>query len=271
MKLNQLFEKLWADYTAFNPSAGKILELFNNEGETVENDHIAFRTLNDPRIDIDVIARTFLKHGYQPSGNYDFKDKHLFAKHYELENSENAPRIFISQLILEDVSPFIRDTFRKELDKTSDNMLNNDELIFSGNIFSPLSYEVYSQMRAESEYAAWFYVFGFRANHFTVSVNALTRNNSLEKVNQLLIENGFVLNTSGGAIKGSAHDLLRQSSTMADIVRIQFEEGIFDIPCCYYEFAQRYKNPDGKLFSGFIAQSADKIFESTNNYVAGKS
>jgi hypothetical protein len=113
-------------------------------------------------------------------------------------------------------------------------------------------------------------VFGFRANHFTVSVNDLKKNNSIEKVNQLLTDNGFRLNTSGGAIKGTEQDMLRQSSTLADVVTIHFTEGDYSIPCCYYEFAQRYRQPDGRMFGGFVARSADKIFESTNNYVAAK-
>jgi len=44
-------------------------------------------------------------------------------------------------------------------------------------------------------------------------------------------------------------------------------EGEFDITGCYYEFAKRYKTSDGKLFRGFIAKSADKIFESTNRKI----
>lgn len=270
MELNQMFDRLWADYTAYNPSARKILEIFTNEGETVVNDHIAFRTLNDPRVHIDEIATPFTSHGYVPRGEYIFEDKHLFAKHYELPERRNAPRIFISELKLEEMSPYIQNTYHDLLEQALTKTEMTESLIFSGNIFEPLSYEIYTKFRQESEYAAWFYVFGFRANHFTVSVNALKKNNTLEKVNQLLIENGFVLNTSGGAIKGTSHDMLRQSSTMADIVNIKFIEGNFDIPCCYYEFAQRYPYPDGKLFSGFVAKSADKIFESTDNYLLKK-
>jgi len=270
MDLNQIFGKLWTDYTAFNPSAQKILDLFTREGEKVINDHIAFRTLNDPRINIDVISRTFIDKGYVPQGEYVFTDKHLFARHYEIPGNEEAPRIFISELILDEVSPFIRNAFRELLQQAGSKLEHTDNLIFSGNVFDPLSYETYTRFREESEYAAWFYVFGFRANHFTVSVNNLKKNNSLEKVNQLLVKNGFLLNTSGGEIKGSSREMLRQSSTMADIVSINFEEGTFDIPCCYYEFAQRYPLPDGKLFSGFVAKSADKIFESTDNYLLKK-
>jgi hypothetical protein len=270
MDLDRIFETLWADYTALNPSAKKILDVFTREGETVVNDHIAFRTLNNHLINIDVIASAFVNHGYVPRGEYVFEDKHLFAKHYELPERENAPRIFISELKLEEMSPYIQNTYRELIEEAAPQFKNTDNLIFSGNVFSPLSYEVYSNFRQESEYAAWFYVFGFRANHFTVSVNSLKKINSIEKVNELIVKNGFVLNTSGGAIKGSPQDMLRQSSTMADTVTIQFIEGNFDIPCCYYEFAQRYPYPDGKLFSGFVAKSADKIFESTDNYLLKK-
>jgi hypothetical protein len=269
MELNQIFEKLWADYTALNPSAAKIHEIFTNEGETVVNDHIAFRTLNDPEINIDVLSHAFVKEGYEARGQYVFEDKHLFARHFELPGNENAPRIFISELVLEDMSPYIRDTYRKLLEQAAPK-IEKYNLIFSGNIFNPLSYEIYTKFRQESEYAAWFYVFGFRANHFTVSVNGLKKNNTLEKVNNLLLKNGFVLNSSGGDIKGTIKDMLRQSSTMADVVRINFKEGTFEIPCCYYEFAERYPNTDGKLFSGFVAKSADKIFESTDNYLLKK-
>lgn len=37
------------------------------------------------------------------------------------------------------------------------------------------------------------------------------------------------------------------------------------IPSCYYEFARRYPDPrTGRVYDGFVAASADKIFESTN-------
>ncbi len=52
---------------------------------------------------------------------------------------------------------------------------------------------------------------------------------------------------------------------MADRVEMEFAGGEKHvIPTCYYEFARRYPGPDGKLYEGFVAASADKIFESTN-------
>jgi hypothetical protein len=266
MNLDYILDRLWTEYTAQNPSAAKIFRLFTDEGETVANDHIAFRTLDYPPINIDVIAEQFIKNGYIPKGEYVFKDKHLVAKHFELPDDKSAPRVFISQLILSDCSPYIEKLFKDLLKKTNNNNYDSEELMFSGALFNPLYYEVYNRLREESEYAAWFYVFGFRANHFTVAINSLKKHNSIYKVNELLKKNGFLLNNSGGEIKGTPEELLQQSSTMADIVKVKFIEGEFEVPACYYEFAQRFPDQDGGLFSGFIAKSADKIFESTHFY-----
>jgi hypothetical protein len=244
----------------------KIVDLFDREGETIKNDHIAFRTLDYPAINIDVIARPFVQKGYAAKGEYLFKDKHLFARHFDIPDNPGAPRVFISQLILSEFSEKLQRLFRDNLESQLPEKFDSANLIFSGSLLKPLSHKIYNELREESEYAAWFYVFGFRANHFTVSVNALKKYDTILKVNQLLKENGFLLNSSGGEVKGTMNDYLQQSSTMADIIPVDFEEGTFNIPSCYYEFAQRYTLPNGKLFSGFVAQSADKIFESTDYY-----
>lgn len=264
MNLNDIFDRLWTDYSSENPSAQKIYNLFSGEGETVVNDHIAFRTFDDPRVNVEVLSRPFIKRGYKPAGEYVFKAKHLLARHYELTGNEQAPRVFVSQLRTADFSPWLGEVVQSSVDSIPEDLIKNEELLFSGNVFRNPSFNVYERLREESEYAAWMYVFGFRANHFTVSVNHLEKYDTLEKVNRFLKDNGFALNSSGGEIKGTREQLLRQSSTLADIAKKEFVEGKRDIPSCYYEFAQRYRDRDGKLFSGFIASSADKIFESTD-------
>lgn len=264
MNLTEIFDRLWRDYTDQNPSALRIYELFTNEGERVVNDHIAFRTFDDPRIDINVIARPFIERGYRMAGKYHFESKHLFARHYELPGDSMAPRIFISQMLTHELSGTVQQMVKRSVDVIETSLLESEELIFSGNVFGLPEYSLYNKLRNESEYAAWLYVFGFRANHFTVSVNYLEKYDTLEKVNELLKNNSFPLNTSGGEIKGTPQQLLRQSSTLSDIVDVKFKEGTKKIPACYYEFAQRYKDKHGNLYSGFIAGSADKIFESTN-------
>jgi hypothetical protein len=266
MYLNLILNRLWDEYTSQNPSAEAIYKLFLKEDESVVNDHIAFRTLDYPEINIDVLAAPFVSNGYRPKGEYIFKEKHLYAKHFELDDDKNAPRIFISQLILSQCSHFVQSTLKEAFEKTDLKISTPEQLIFSGSVFIPLSYETYNRLRVESEYAAWFYVFGFRANHFTVSINSLKKHKNILSVNELLKKNGFVLNNSGGEIKGTPSDLLQQSSTIADTVNVMFQEGLFEVPCCYYEFAQRFPDSSGQLYNGFIAKSADKIFESTNFY-----
>jgi hypothetical protein len=145
-------------------------------------------------------------------------------------------------------------------------LIKSDELIYAGNVSGTPSFKTYEKLRIESEYAAWLYVYGFRANHFTVSVNALKEYDTVEKVNTFLKSNGFLLNDVNGEVQGTPNDMLEQSSIKAGINRVAFQEGEFDIPGCYYEFALRYAEPNGKLYSGFVAKSADKIFESTNYY-----
>jgi len=51
---------------------------------------------------------------------------------------------------------------------------------------------------------------------------------------------------------------------MAERFKVNFQEGKYIIPSCFYEFARRYPMANGEIYTGFIAASADKIFESTN-------
>lgn len=264
MKSNSIFKKLWDQYSTENPSAGQIHKLFDKEDQPVINDHVAFRTFNDPRVNIDILAKPFIDAGYEPRGDYKFEAKKLKARHYELPGSPESPRVFISELLLEEFSPYLQKTIKENMDLVSADVLASPDLIFQGTIFSPLSHDVYSRLREESEYAAWLYVFGYRANHFTVSINYLKEFEGIEDVNEFLKEKGYPLNSSGGEIKGTPAQLLEQSSTLADRVEINFQEGKYTVPSCYYEFAKRYNDQSGSLFSGFIAGSADKIFESTD-------
>jgi hypothetical protein len=266
MNYKDIFNRLWKDYTTQNPDTKKVYDLFIKKGETIINDHIAFRTFNHPSINVDVLAKVFLKNGYEFKGDYRFEQKKLLAKHYEHSTDPTAPRVFISELLVEEFSDFLRETVAEWISKIPKDLPGSDDLIFGGNTSGVPSFDVYEKLRQESEYAGWLYVNGFCANHFTVSVNALKNYNSIEKVNAFLKDKGFLLNDAGGEIQGTPAELLEQSSIKAGIIPVKFSEGINNIPGCYYEFAKRYPDSDGKLYSGFIAKSADKIFESTNFY-----
>ena len=260
--IHALLDALWADYTAITPQAARVHDLLTRRGERIVNDHIALRTFDLPSVNIEVLARPFVDGGYVSRGEYAFEEKHLDAKHYE-HHDATLPKVFISQLRTGDFSQALRDVVRGLVGQIPADVLRREDLPVAGRLWQ-VSYAQYEALRAVSEYAAWVAAFGFRANHFTVSVNALRQIDSLEALNALLKQAGFALSTSGGEIKGSPEVYLEQSSTLADTVEVAFSDRTARIPSCYYEFARRHPLPNGELFQGFVAKSADKIFESTN-------
>ena len=173
------------------------------------------------------------------------------------------PKVFISELRVNEFSAETQRIIHALVEQMPASVVEAENFLYSGRHWQ-LSTQEYQSLISESEYAGWLAAWGFRANHFTVSVNHLNNIDTLADVNTLLKEAGFVLNTSGGEIKGGESVYLAQSSTMADEYNRAFSDGSLNIPSCFYEFAQRYTMPDGKLYQGFVEASADKIFESTN-------
>ncbi len=269
MEKDDLFGALWDRYTRIAPSAKLIRRSFEERGEQILNDHIALRTFNDPRVTIDVIASPFKQLGYIRKGDYEFKEKKLYAHHYEHPDDQNAPKIFISELLLEQCTEGLRQIVKASLDQIPYAEIDMDTLLLQGRLWT-INEKDYEFLRKESEYASWMYVFGFCANHFTVFVNALKTFSTLQEVNDFLKSKGFKLNDAGGEIKGTPEQLLEQSSTIADMVPVEFEAGRKEVPGCYYEFARRYLMNNGELYQGFIAASADKIFESTDRSLVEK-
>jgi len=143
----------------------------------------------------------------------------------------------------------------------------NDNILTLGRKWN-VNFKTYKALKTESEYAAWLYIHGHRVNHFTINVNLL-KNYSIENVCAQLKSSGIKLNTIGGTIKGSIKLGLKQASTIADNVNIQFDDmdSPIKIPSCYVKSAERFivKN---KTFNGFITTSTNRILETTNNRVA---
>jgi hypothetical protein len=137
------------------------------------------------------------------------------------------------------------------------------DFLYSGQLWD-ISTTDYQTLLVESEYAAWLSAWGYRANHFTVSINHLENYDDIVVVNETLKASGYALNTNGGEIKGDSEVKLEQSSTLADKATVSFTDKTLEIPSCFYEFAKRYPLANGQLYTGFVAASADKIFDSTN-------
>ena len=259
-----LFANLWQNYCEVTPSAQRIHRLLDNsQGQAIVNDHIALRTFNLEKLNLDKLAAHFLTLGYQQGGEYDFEAKKLYARHFE-HPDPTAPKVFISELLVERCSEALQSVVHDLVNAVDPSVVTEDNFLYSGR-HCDIDYATYQGLLEESEYAAWLAAWGYRANHFTVNVNQLSQFDSVADVNQRLKSEGYRLNTSGGEIKGSPDELLEQSSTMADRADVAFTDRTVSIPSCFYEFALRYPKADGQLYSGFVAASADKIFESTDS------
>lgn len=260
--MEELLGHLWADYAEINPQASRVAKLLSARGETVVNDHIALRTFDLAPIGLQTLARPFLESGYQARDTYRFPNKKLQAQHFEPPRAD-WPKVFISELVVAEMPTSTQAAIRGLVEQVEESHAARTDLCTSGRPWS-LSFEIYQALREASEYAAWVAAFGFRANHFTVLVNGLDGFPTLQALDDFLENQGFALNDVGGKIKGSAATLLEQSSTLASNVDVSFADGDHRIPGCYYEFAKRHPQADGTLYQGFIAASADKIFESTD-------
>ncbi|MFT6071053.1 MAG: hypothetical protein ACJAT2_002714 [Bacteriovoracaceae bacterium] len=258
-ELRNYFERAFQKYCENTPSVLKINKLLKDAGEEIINDHIALRTFKAKGLSALEMGEFFVSFGYEQKGEYDFFQKKLKAYHYE---KKGFPKVFISELLLEAMDERTKAILEALIStippKTSIGQLFELEKTWS------LSIDDYEYLSTQTEYGAWLAAWGFRPNHFTILVNKLNHYRSLEKLNGFLKEKGFILNGSGGEIKGSSEELLQQSSIMADRSVVEFEEGMREVPSCYYEFAERFEDKNGELYEGFIAASADKIFESTN-------
>ncbi len=267
-----VFAALWNDYVATTPQAERIHRLFAARGERVQNDHIAFRTFSrlaglagagdQAALGLIAIAAPFEQLGYIARDRYRFADKKLVARYWQ-HPEPGLPKIFISELCVSELSGAAQAIIARLVAQVPPGFTTRADLPWAGRPWQCTRGE-YEALLGESEYAAWLAAFGFRVNHFTVAVDALTTFSGLPELVAFLVAEGFTLNASGGVIKGSPAEHLEQCSTRADTVEVDLAGERLALPSCYYEFAKRYRLASGELFHGFVPASADKIFESTD-------
>lgn len=263
--IQQLLDAMWRDYLELTPDARPIHSYFAKQNNSVViNDHIALRTFKHDKVCLEKIAQPFLEAGYIAGEDYEFPIKKLVAKHFQ-HPDEQLPKVFISELLLEELSLPSQQIVNTLLDQVPTKLVAEPEFCYSGRTWD-ITQEQYKILAQENEYASWVAAHGYRPNHFTISVNHLESHKTIESVNQALMDEGYILNYSGGLIKGSPEAMLEQSSTKAKPIIVDFSDGPMEVPGCYYEFALRHPMPNGKLYQGFVAASADKIFESTDKY-----
>ena len=283
-----ILESLFETYSKRVPYVKKITneliqkQIISNQNDII-NDHIAFRTMGVKNLGINSFEKIFLYHGYKKRDFLSFELKKLNAYWYS-HSEKNMPRIFISELKVDDLSEkskkvIFKYTNQLKQDPVDELDLNNANQVINflnKPLWSLPSFKDYNLLLKESEYASWVIYNRYYLNHYTISVHDLNKgHNTLIKFNQFLESIGVKLNDSGGFIKESKDGLLLQSSTVANKVKAKFSDNINSlISGSYVEFAERkilpkYKNiPIEKIESkhrrdGFEASNADKIFEST--------
>ena len=286
--LETILDGLMRRYRERVPDVAAIIEAMITESiikdaDEIENDHIAFRTMGVPFLGIQSLEKIFLHYGYTKQANYVFPQKKLNAFWYA-PPEERFPRIFISELCVADLSPTAQAIIHRYTDTVTadpvdaldlDDAAAVDRFLHSS-LWATPSYEEFSTLLAESEYAAWVIYNRYYLNHFTISVHNLQEDyNTIADFNRFLEEKGFLLNDAGGKIKQSADGLLRQSATVAGKVEAEFAGGDKHlIAGSYVEFAERKVLPQFAHYAkeelkrihrreGFEASNADKIFEST--------
>ncbi len=293
--LTQILNGLMQRYMERVPDVKAIIQTMIKEGiiqrpEDVENDHIAFRTMGVPQLGIQSLEKIFLHYGYTKREAYHFREKKLDAFWYA-PPSPTLPRIFISELRVQDLSPHAQQLITSYTDKVKTDPVSQlnlddapavDTFLHSG-LWRLPTLEDYKTLAAESEYAAWVIYNRYYLNHFTISVHNLPAGyNTIADFNAFLERNGFVLNDAGGKIKTSPDGGLLQSATVANMIRASFAGNeSYRISGSYVEFAERKVLPQYAHLpaaeikrehrrDGFEAGNADKIFESTYSSQTGK-
>ncbi len=284
--LDIVFNGLFESYQKNVPDVQKITNAMVTRGiinsqRDIVNDHVAFRTLGVPNLGIQSLEKIFLQHGYEKRDYYYFQQKKVAAYWYSPPHHK-YPRVFLSELCVEELSPKVVEIIRKYTKPIEEDPLLKIDLndphqvtdFLHASLWQLPSLKDYMDLQAESEYAAWVIYNRYYLNHYTISVHTLKGEFSALKVfNDFLIDIGIKLNDSGGVIKKSQDNLLHQSSTIAHKIMARFSDGQeMMIPTSYVEFAERRALPAFKHLAnilrkhrrdGFEVGNADKIFEST--------
>jgi hypothetical protein len=251
MITNELVDILWKHFSAYNPSAERLYKLLRKKEKFVI-DHIAFRTVSTTDNGLATLEEFFENVGYSLYKTYNLKEKNLKAKQFYDKNNEKSPHLIVSELdtglfpaqvqkILYDYSPLKVADFDSE-------PLN---LLLTPMQHKPI-FERYKKILSVSEYAAWFYIFGYFPHHFAFLIDGEGYHKPLDKTQNMLKENGFIFQHKKGEIIRDETVQMEQSVILPDIVSLPFQEGEKHVPACQIELVKRYGSEKGVLDMAFI-------------------
>jgi Domain of unknown function (DUF1338) len=286
--LKIVLDGLMRRYKELVPDVKTTIDAMINAGiiknaDDIENDHVAFRTMGLPHLGIASFEKIFLHYGYQKRDYFYFEGKKLNAYWYSPPSPE-YPRIFLSELRVDDLSLETANLIKKYTKNIGSDPVDaldlDNGLAVDKFLHSPLwelpSWEDYTALLKESEYAAWVIYNRYYLNHYTISVHNLSKGyDDIYKFNDLILAAGVKLNDAGGVVKTSPDGGLLQSSSVAKMIEAEFANGGSHIIAgSYVEFAERKILPAFAHLKpeeikrehrrdGFETGNADKIFEST--------
>lgn len=292
-----LLDELWWQYLRRVSYAQTYSTLVTNKGGKVVNDHIALRTLNthtgEQPEGIEAIRHILNYLEYKQVGKYKFKKKKLNAIHFEHPN-RLFPKIFVSQLEVSELPDWaqkmIKETVadtpyllsdksiellnvlkeNRSLPKEAADLLILELTGYFQRAWDIPSKEVVLKLNDVSQYAAWVLLHGNSVNHFSAFVN-------YQEVPEWpdIASTCKGLETAGVQMKqdieGIIGSKLQQTATQAvkEMVEVINQEGEIEKikwTYAYYELAQRglvEENGEMKLFSGFLGEQADHLFDMT--------
>jgi hypothetical protein len=292
----KLFDSLWEQYIKRVSYAKTYVDLVNEKGGKVINDHIALRTFNTHTGEQPAGIRA-IKHilnclDYTPASTYVFKKKKLKAVHFEHPDA-SFPKIFVSQLEVEQLPQWAQNAINNAVKDTpyilSDNSIELLSLLKEQGELPKVAAEALAEdlvqyfrrpwkipakndvlkLNDVSQYAAWVLLHGNSVNHFTAYINQQNVSEwpDLESTCKGLAQAGVPMKDS---LEGEKGTKLQQSATQAikEEVEVKGDDGLEKITWtyAYYELAQRgfvSENDEQKLFTGFLGEQAAHLFDMT--------
>ena len=119
--IHKILKSLFETYSERVPDVKKITDALIKKNiiksqHDIINDHIAFRTMGVKNLGIKSFEKIFLHHGYTKRDFYSFEKKKLNAFWYS-HSQKNMPRIFISELRVNELSKKTQQIIYKYTDK----------------------------------------------------------------------------------------------------------------------------------------------------------
>ena len=132
MKISDLLNHMWKTYTSLNPHIKEVLDLIESkENSKIINDHIALRTFNHNRVNKNKLAEFFISSGYNFVENLHFEKKRLDASYY-IHPDNKLPRIFISELRIQDFSSEFQSKINAIINGIDEEKLSDPKFLTNG-------------------------------------------------------------------------------------------------------------------------------------------